>query len=266
MKKLTLLALSLGMTFGVFAQKFQFAGEATPMDLSNAHKAVAVKADAAKVILTVTDFVGDDAKIGWTFEGDTTGGIMFIGLFERELDGSKQDIASAVLQELLRGGGYWPFEQKLQNISELFSNTQTGEKTYLDEGTTYSLWIAIGNEAFANNSSSGADMNWAYCNFTGEGVVSEGALGLKDFQGVGINAASIVVTNVYPNPTADKVTITAASKINSLEVVNALGQVVYTMDVNDQTATLYTDSFAKGTYVVRLNTELGQATSKLYVR
>ncbi|MBR1627392.1 MAG: T9SS type A sorting domain-containing protein [Bacteroidales bacterium] len=270
MKKLTLLALTLGMTFGVFAQKFVSGQPTMPFNgnIENlmSAKSVAVKSPAANVHLTVSDFTGDDAKLAWHLDGDTAGCGMLIALFtvENELDGEDLQTVYTVLNQLLQGGQiYHPFNMNATYISEIFSDSQTGEKTYLEDGKIYSFWLAFMNAA-AVEGADGAEYSYAYCNFTGNGVLSEGAHNFNDL--VGLDMASVVITNVYPNPASDVVTITAASKINSLEVVNTLGQVVYTMDVNNQTATLNTASFEKGTYVVRLSTELGKAASKLYVR
>ncbi len=74
------------------------------------------------------------------------------------------------------------------------------------------------------------------------------------------------LTNVYPNPAKDRVTITSSSAITHVMVVNYLGQVVYNKEVNNPTTlTLNTSSYESGVYVVKIDTESGQVTKRVTI-
>jgi hypothetical protein len=74
------------------------------------------------------------------------------------------------------------------------------------------------------------------------------------------------LTNIYPNPAKDRVTVTSSEAMTHITVVNYLGQVVYNSDVNDATTlTLNTSSYESGVYVVRIDTENGQVTKRVTI-
>ena len=66
-----------------------------------------------------------------------------------------------------------------------------------------------------------------------------------------ISAQSLLNFNLYPNPAKDLVTLSAASNIQTVEVFNALGQVVYSTKSNQTTIEIPTSQFNKGIYTVK---------------
>lgn len=88
--------------------------------------------------------------------------------------------------------------------------------------------------------------------------IVEGAVGLSDVE---LNSLSYV----YPNPAKSEVMLASSFKINKCEIVNVLGQLVFTSDVNANSIKVNTSDFAAGNYIVKMYTESGVATKKLVV-
>lgn len=70
---------------------------------------------------------------------------------------------------------------------------------------------------------------------------------------VGIYAPEQYAIAVYPNPVIDACTITANELINSIRVINALGQVVYSASVNANHVSLQTGDWNAGLYQIQLD-------------
>ena len=85
---------------------------------------------------------------------------------------------------------------------------------------------------------------------------------------VEVNVTSVTDINdevaLYPNPTNGMVTIEAAG-MNHIAVVNALGQVVYSADVNTDMTQLNLGQFNAGIYMVRISTENGVGVKRVTV-
>ena len=64
--------------------------------------------------------------------------------------------------------------------------------------------------------------------------------------------------NVYPNPAREFVTITAQESIQSLEVYDAYGRIVYTQTNLGNVHTIDTSLLAKGMYHLHLNGAVSQ--------
>ena len=88
--------------------------------------------------------------------------------------------------------------------------------------------------------------------------IVEGEVGLSDVE---LNSLSYV----YPNPAKSEVMLASSFKINKCEIVNVLGQLVFTSDVNANSIKVNTSDFAAGNYIVKMYTESGVATKKLVV-
>lgn len=88
--------------------------------------------------------------------------------------------------------------------------------------------------------------------------IVEGGVGLSDVE---LNSLSYV----YPNPAKSEVMLASSFKINKCEIVNVLGQLVFTSDVNANSIKVNTSDFAAGNYIVKMYTESGVATKKLVV-
>lgn len=79
-----------------------------------------------------------------------------------------------------------------------------------------------------------------------------------------VNSTSL---SVYPNPASSVVTVSDASSIKRVEIVNLLGQKVYeNATLGGTTAQINVASLENGSYVLRVYSENGVKTSKLIVR
>jgi hypothetical protein len=67
--------------------------------------------------------------------------------------------------------------------------------------------------------------------------------------------------SLYPNPASETINITCGEKINSIEVVDLLGKVVY----QGNKTTINVSTFARGNYFVRVQTDNGTITKKVIV-
>jgi len=72
---------------------------------------------------------------------------------------------------------------------------------------------------------------------------------------------------MYPNPTNGVVNISLLNynNISTIEITNALGQVVKTETTNNSNVLISTNELTKGIYFVKVLNEIGQAVSKLIV-
>ena len=86
---------------------------------------------------------------------------------------------------------------------------------------------------------------------------SECAVGIND---VYSNNASF---EVYPNPAHETVTVSTTMNAQKVEVLNYLGQVIYSHNVTGNNFTLNVANYADGVYFIRLTGDEGIATQKL---
>ena len=71
---------------------------------------------------------------------------------------------------------------------------------------------------------------------------------------------------VYPNPTKEYLTIvTNSNKEQRLEIVNLIGQTVYTSNINKKT-TINTSVFANGIYILKLSSDKEKTVVKKFVK
>ena len=69
---------------------------------------------------------------------------------------------------------------------------------------------------------------------------------------------------VYPNPTTGIVQIKNEElRINNLDVYDAYGKLLFTVEVNDNTSSIDLSGYAKGTYFVKVTTEKGVVTKRV---
>lgn len=89
--------------------------------------------------------------------------------------------------------------------------------------------------------------------------------------GIGLDEELAVTFNVFPNPTTDfiNVVLTKGDNISSIQVVNALGQVVYTIDPStvdlNTNININVSGFAAGIYSINMNTNTKMYSSKFTV-
>jgi hypothetical protein len=71
---------------------------------------------------------------------------------------------------------------------------------------------------------------------------------------------------IYPNPANDLVHVKSDFSISRIEVLNFIGQTVYTENTsNPKLATIHTSSLQAGVYFVRVTTLKGIQTAKITV-
>ena len=85
------------------------------------------------------------------------------------------------------------------------------------------------------------------------------------FLGVNENGEQGYVT-MYPNPATSSVKLQANTTINTVQVFNAIGQMVYSNVVNDIATRIDVSSLQNGVYFVKVNSKLGTTTQKLVVK
>ena len=88
--------------------------------------------------------------------------------------------------------------------------------------------------------------------------IIEGSVGLTEAE---VNSLSYV----FPNPAKDEVMVASSLTMDRVEIVNMLGQVVYSADVNANSVKVNTAEMGAGNYLVKMYTEAGMATKKLVV-
>ena len=67
---------------------------------------------------------------------------------------------------------------------------------------------------------------------------------------------------LYPNPTADKLTVEMENKFNTLEITNTLGQMLYRIPVTDNQMQIDVSGYSAGMYYVKLQGDNGMITKK----
>ena len=123
------------------------------------------------------------------------------------------------------------------------------ESEYLDEtavlGQDYYYTVVGSNDLITSNHSNEIRVNWATVN------VDE--------------SNSNEVVSLYPNPAYDQLFVTTRG-LKKLVVLNMLGQMVMTQEVNQEQTVLDLQALAPGTYIIRVSTETGVTTEKFMKR
>ena len=83
---------------------------------------------------------------------------------------------------------------------------------------------------------------------------------------VGIDPLNGNTISIYPNPAKDMVNIVSTTTIRTVEVMNFIGQSVYTNTMVDNTKMQFNVStLATGVYFVKITTDQGTRTTKITV-
>lgn len=78
---------------------------------------------------------------------------------------------------------------------------------------------------------------------------------------------SLATTNVYPNPSTGVFNITSDQNIQKVHVYDMTGKLVQTFDgKNKKDSQINLESFSKGNYILRIQTEQSVSTKKVIVR
>ena len=81
----------------------------------------------------------------------------------------------------------------------------------------------------------------------------------------GIENTDALMTNVFPNPAKDYVTVTSSQPMTQITVTNYVGQVVYTSKVNANSIELNTVSYQSGVYIIKIDTENDVITKRVVI-
>jgi hypothetical protein len=68
---------------------------------------------------------------------------------------------------------------------------------------------------------------------------------------------------VYPNPTSDLLYIDSELELSNIKIVNMLGQMVYSEELNNQKSSISLSQLNSGTYLLHLETEYGVQVKKI---
>ena len=86
------------------------------------------------------------------------------------------------------------------------------------------------------------------------------------FPAVGINDLTNSSLSLYPNPANDVVNVVSTNDIKTIEVLNYIGQAIYTnKDINLKSLQFNVSSFQSGVYFVKVTTVSGIKTTKITV-
>ena len=66
-----------------------------------------------------------------------------------------------------------------------------------------------------------------------------------------------------PNPTSSQASVVCSFSINKIEIYTATGQLVKTVKVSANTASLNLSDLPAGTYILRIQTSAGDVAKKL---
>ncbi len=132
-------------------------------------------------------------------------------------------------------------------------------------GSTCDLWISIALDATGNTYMSGSFSNNIPLTFGSTTLTNAGSCDIflaKLSSVVGIKENSLNNISVYPNPIKNNLTIeTNSIKEQRLEIINLIGQTVYTIYINKK-ATINTSAFANGVYILKLSSDKETAVRK----
>jgi hypothetical protein len=94
----------------------------------------------------------------------------------------------------------------------------------------------------------------AFIKFMPNGLVSISSVNKED-----------VFVLTYPNPASDEINVVSSEKMNKVEIINMLGQVVFQKELNNKNLKVNTSNFNKGNYFVKIYTDKGETTKKVIV-
>lgn len=98
-------------------------------------------------------------------------------------------------------------------------------------------------------------------------TTTSGTLTILDNDAIGINFDKNVNAHIYPNPTKDIINVESNEMIQNVQILNIVGQVVFTSDkVNANEKAINVSSLPAGVYNVIINTENGKAVKRLVIK
>lgn len=80
------------------------------------------------------------------------------------------------------------------------------------------------------------------------------------------NVNSDVEINMYPNPAENEITFSSSVEITKIEIINLIGQIIYTKDMKSTNTKINVSNLAKGNYIAKIYTKKGIKTNKFVVK
>ncbi|MFV0598126.1 MAG: T9SS type A sorting domain-containing protein [Bacteroidales bacterium] len=77
---------------------------------------------------------------------------------------------------------------------------------------------------------------------------------------------SDVEINIYPNPAENEINVSSSIEINKIEILNIIGQVVYTKELKSTNAKIDVSNITKGNYIAKIYTKKGVKINKFVVQ
>ena len=97
--------------------------------------------------------------------------------------------------------------------------------------------------------------------FDGQVCISEAVY--TSVEVTGVNELGHTVS-IYPNPTKGEVTVEGEG-ISHIRIVNVYGQTIYNANIEDYLVRIDLSGFAKGIYMMQIETKGGQAVKRIVV-
>ena len=72
--------------------------------------------------------------------------------------------------------------------------------------------------------------------------------------------------NIYPNPAENEINFSSSIEITKIEILNLLGQIIYTKDIKSTNAKIDISNITKGNYIAKTYTKKGVKTNKFVVK
>ena len=146
-----------------------------------------------------------------------------------------------------------------------FMTLSTGEGYKVGNPITLKAWSASENKeydvTYTLDNTDGAYYNTVYPNGDGKfciATVTKGALGIND--------ASPVVANVYPNPAHEYLKVVADRTIDNIYLMNIVGQKVAGKSVNGTSTQLNLSGITSGVYFLRIECNGQVSTQKVLIQ
>jgi hypothetical protein len=149
--------------------------------------------------------------------------------------------------------------------SVTFTNNSTGALTY--------HWVFEGGTPGSSNLATPPAITYSLPGAYNVSLTATGDFGSQTLTkvdyiyvgGVGINDNSAASLTVYPNPVTDVVNIKGTSEIRDIQVVNLVGQVVLTQQVNSKNISINTSNLKSGVYNLKVRMDDGFVSRKIVV-
>lgn len=171
---------------------------------------------------------------------------------------------------IVNGGTSWQLECAIPWVA--FAEEGKSNQDMVD-------WLTAGNVIgfdcqLADNDGSGRDGQFMWdADVVGEGTTEDNAW--KDTRAFGVielevpsavRTASANSFNVYPNPASGVVNFNNVANVNTIEIVNLVGQMVKVVDVAGNSVAVNVADLASGNYFARLNTTTGVEVVRFVVK